>query len=191
MTASLLPNGKQQFFDTNGDPLVDGTVAFYIPNTSTPKGTWQDAAQTIPNENPVTLDSLGSAVIYGSGQYRQVLKDAAGNLLWDQLTQDYLAQVSQAIGQNQTLTATGQTILSTAAVVYINPGSPGSGTYLLPAAPTPGAPIWVKCSKGDEDVNPQTISGNGHTIDGKASYSFNSPYQSAGFSYNGAEWSLL
>ncbi len=87
MTAALLPNGKQTFYDYNGVPLVDGKVYFYIPNTDTLKNTWQNAQQTILNTNPVVLDELGSAVIYGQGTYRQVLQDSLGNEIWDQLTQ--------------------------------------------------------------------------------------------------------
>lgn len=86
--ATLLPNGKQQFVNQNGAPLNGGLVYFYIPNTLTLKTTWQDAAKTIPNTNPVVLDALGQAVIYGAGQYRQILKDSLLNVLWDQLTQD-------------------------------------------------------------------------------------------------------
>lgn len=86
--ATLLPNGKQQFFDASGNPLVGGFVYFYTPNTQTPKDTWQDADQTILNTNPVVLDGSGEAVIYGSGVYRQVVKDVDGNLIWDQPTQD-------------------------------------------------------------------------------------------------------
>jgi hypothetical protein len=97
MTATLLPNGKQQFIDANGSPLVGGSVTFYIPNTSTLKNTWQDAGQTILNTNPVILDSRGQAVIYGSGQYRQLVKDASGNTIWDQLTQDVYALIPTSI----------------------------------------------------------------------------------------------
>lgn len=80
---TLLPNGRQQFIDANGNPLVAGTVTFYIPSTTTPKDTWQDAEQTALNTNPVVLDARGQATIYGSGAYRQILKDAAGNVIWD------------------------------------------------------------------------------------------------------------
>lgn len=86
-TATLLPNGQQQFFDNNGAPLSAGTACFYIPSTLTSKLTWQDAGETIPNTTPcVTLDSAGRAVIYGSGTYRQRLLDQNGNLIWDQLS---------------------------------------------------------------------------------------------------------
>lgn len=83
MTASPLPNGKQQFVDINGAPLVGGTVGFYLPATLTPKNTWQNAEQTVLNTNPVVLNSRGQAIIYGTGSYRQILKDSAGNVIWD------------------------------------------------------------------------------------------------------------
>ena len=88
-TASLLPNGRQQFFDSNGNPLAGGTIAYYIPGTTTYKNTWQDAGQAALNTNPVLLDDLGSCQVYGSGQYRQVVRDSLGNLIWDALTNEY------------------------------------------------------------------------------------------------------
>lgn len=87
--ATLLPNGRQTFVDANGVPISGGRVYFYIPNTLTPKTTWQDPAGLVPNTNPVVLDSAGRATIYGTGAYRQILKDQAGNLVWDKLTQGY------------------------------------------------------------------------------------------------------
>ena len=95
MTATLLPNAKQQFINGNGIPLASGKVYFYIPNTSTLKNTWQDALQITLNTNPVILDASGEAIIYGTGEYRQVVYDASGNLIWDQLTQD-LTQALQS-----------------------------------------------------------------------------------------------
>lgn len=95
MTATLLPNGEQQFIDQNGEPYAGGSVYFYIPSTTTPKTTWKDAGQSVPNTNPVILDSAGRAIIYGSGQYRQVLFDSLGNEVWDQLTQDVYSLFNQ------------------------------------------------------------------------------------------------
>jgi hypothetical protein len=85
-TASILPPAKTQFLDSNGKPLVSGTVTSYIPGTTTPKTTWQDAAETIPNANPLTLDSAGRALLLGSGSYRQIVKDRFNNIIWDQVT---------------------------------------------------------------------------------------------------------
>src|SRR5689334_20762720 len=92
--ATLLPNGEQQFWDNSGAILSLGTVEFYIPSTSTPKNTWQDAGQTTLNTNPVNLDASGRARIYGNGAYRQVVKDSLGNTIWDRLTQDVYGLVN-------------------------------------------------------------------------------------------------
>lgn len=81
-----LPPGKIQFFSAAGKPLAGGLVHHYIPGTTTPKDTFQDAAGTILNTNPVVLDAAGEAVILGNGTYRQVLTDSLGNQLWDQVT---------------------------------------------------------------------------------------------------------
>lgn len=85
-TASILPQGKTQFLDNNGNPLTSGTVDFFVPATTTRKTTWQNSAESIANTNPIVLDGGGRALIYGDGVYRQVVKDRLGNVIWDQLT---------------------------------------------------------------------------------------------------------
>lgn len=82
---SLLQNGRQQFIDQNGRPLVGGQVFFYAPNTETPADTWQDQGLTTPNTNPVVLDSRGQATIWGNATYRQIVQDRSGNTIWDQI----------------------------------------------------------------------------------------------------------
>ncbi|MDE2107090.1 MAG: hypothetical protein KGL39_58325 [Patescibacteria group bacterium] len=83
MPASLVPNGKQQFTDINGAPLVGGFVHMYEPNTLVPSNTWQDSTQLVLNTNPIVLDSRGQCIIYGVGSYRQILTDSLGNTIWD------------------------------------------------------------------------------------------------------------
>lgn len=87
MALLQLPNGKQQYLDANGDPLGGGSVYFYIPTTTNFKDTWQDPAGASLNTNPVQLDAAGEAVIWGNGEYRQVVKDVLGNTIWDENVQ--------------------------------------------------------------------------------------------------------
>jgi hypothetical protein len=130
MTATILPNAKTQFFDGNGKPLAGGTVYFFIPNTSTPKATWQDPAQTILNTQPVVLDASGEALIWGSGTYRQVVNDVNGNLIWDQITQDANAGLTGNITDKRYVAGTDFT--------------PGTTTQLtLPVAPGAVSNMWV------------------------------------------------
>ena len=86
---SILPQAETQFFDDNGVPLALGKVYFYIPSTLTPKDTYQNLDGTVLNTNPVSLDAAGRAVIVGFGRYRQILKDALNNTIWDKETADY------------------------------------------------------------------------------------------------------
>lgn len=83
---SLLPNGMQQFADANGVPYLAGQVFMWIPNTETTKPSWQDMDHVALNTDPIILDAAGRCVIWGEGIYRQVLKDALGNTIWDKLT---------------------------------------------------------------------------------------------------------
>lgn len=85
----------QYFADDNGLPLSSACVYFYIPGTTTPKATYQNAAQTVANTNPVQLDAAGRAIIYGTGVYRQIVRASNGTItpcspagvqIWDQLT---------------------------------------------------------------------------------------------------------
>jgi len=83
MTYGILPNGKQQFIDSNGKPLASGKVYYYIPSTTTFKNTYQNSAGTVLNTNPVVLDANGQCIAYGTGSYRQQVYDVYGNLIWD------------------------------------------------------------------------------------------------------------
>ena len=96
--SSILPPGTQQFTDQNGTPLAGGTACFYVVGTTTPKQTWSDRAQSVPNTSPcVTLDSAGRAVIWGYGQYREEVYDQFGTLQWDKVTSDYVSDVQNGV----------------------------------------------------------------------------------------------
>lgn len=84
----------------------------YLPATLTPKNTWQDSAQTILNTNPIVLDSRGEAIIYGTGDYRQIVKDVDGNLIWDQEIVNFQSSV---FGPQDTITAATTTDLGSVA----------------------------------------------------------------------------
>jgi len=67
------------YLDNNGRPLAGGKLYFYETGTSTAKATYSDAAETIPNTNPVELDAAGRQPdIFFSGLAKVVLTDADG-----------------------------------------------------------------------------------------------------------------
>jgi hypothetical protein len=89
---TLLPSPELQFCDANGVPFAGGTLATYTPGTTTPKNTWADQGGTVLNANPIVLDAAGRCIVWGSGVYRTILSDAAGNLVWDQLSTTIVSQ---------------------------------------------------------------------------------------------------
>lgn len=87
MAFPLIPP-KSQWVDSNGDPLVGGSLEFQDPATSNPKDSYptrDDAEnQTNANANPITLDSRGEAAVFlrDGESYKVLLRDINNTLLW-------------------------------------------------------------------------------------------------------------
>lgn len=134
MLGLLLPNAEQQFFDDNGAPLAGGFVYTYVPGTTTPKTTWVDPGLTVANTNPIQLDSGGRAIIWGSGQYRQVVTDLNGNVIWDQPT----GELDFGL-QLDVLTSSQSYILKAAKAVFLAVGAGGGGSGTNTGTEEPGS----------------------------------------------------
>ena len=71
-----------QYFDDNGDPLAYGKIYFYETGTTTLKNTYSNENLTSANTNPVVLDSSGRiGDVFGSGEYKAILKNSAGTTI--------------------------------------------------------------------------------------------------------------
>lgn len=133
----LIPEGKQHFDDANGRPLVGGQVFNYLVGTTTFKNTYQDVALSILNTNPVVLDARGECAMYGTGSYRQILKDAAGNLIWDQVIPDpagatiNVVSIPVVTGPDKALPSSTVTLTATATSL-LTAGSIASFKWVLP-----------------------------------------------------------
>ena len=73
-------NAMLQFFDNSGNVLSGGLLYTYAPGTTTPKTTYTDENLSVPNANPIELDSAGRCVIFltDGEEYKFVLKTSAG-----------------------------------------------------------------------------------------------------------------
>jgi len=83
--ANRFVSPQQQFINNVGQPYAGGFLFFYVSGTSTPTPTYQDEALTIPNTNPVVLDSAGDAgnIFLDPGiTYKVVLTDSNNNPIW-------------------------------------------------------------------------------------------------------------
>lgn len=83
-----------QYFDAAGEPLVSGKIYFYESGTTTPKNTYADINQSIPNTNPVILtaagrqpniffDGVAKAVLTDQGDVQIVSRDPVGDTATD------------------------------------------------------------------------------------------------------------
>jgi hypothetical protein len=63
-------------------PAAGGSVAFYVPGTSTGKNVWTEAAKSNAYTS-YTLDAAGAAELWGDGSYDVVIKDASGTTLYN------------------------------------------------------------------------------------------------------------
>ena len=68
MAVNLLFNEIPQFLNANGAPLSGGLLFFYAAGSSTKQDTFTTLAGTVPNANPMVLDSSGrtSQAIWGT-----------------------------------------------------------------------------------------------------------------------------
>jgi hypothetical protein len=132
MAVNLSPVGNsQQFFDNNGVPLSGGLIYTYQAGSSTPLSTYTDINETIPNSNPIVLNSSGRLdsevwLTYGY-YYKFVLKTSVGTTLG---TYDNLYGIIGVAG-----TSTGTTIpTGVISLWYGSIGSVPTGWYLCDGA---------------------------------------------------------
>ena len=77
-------NPVPQYLDGAGNPVCLGKLFFYESEQNILKTTYLDQVQTIPNTNPVLLDTAGRTPnTYYSGSARVVLKDCDGLQIWE------------------------------------------------------------------------------------------------------------
>ena len=137
MTATIgaiVPKGKTQFLDGNGQPLAGGSVAFYIPGTTTQLATYQDQALTVENANPVILDANGEALIWGFGSFRQVVQDVNGNTIWDEVVSTPSTTVlatDGGVANALSVTVNGLASLFTGLVLVAIPAAANTGATTI------------------------------------------------------------
>lgn len=91
--------------DTSGRSLSLGKVYTYLAGTSTPAALYTARDKSGNASNPIILDSVGRAVVYGDGIYKFVVKNSSDVTLY---TMDYLTyEVSDDVDSVYAGTSTG------------------------------------------------------------------------------------
>jgi hypothetical protein len=92
---NIIPIPLWQIISQDGYPIVNASVSTYVVGTLTIKATYQDAAQTTQNTVPLYTDARGcTPAMWGSGDYRVVVRDENDVLLFDQVTRTGLPESS-------------------------------------------------------------------------------------------------
>ncbi|MDE2102898.1 MAG: hypothetical protein KGL39_36980 [Patescibacteria group bacterium] len=142
-----------QFFDATGAVLNGGTVSCYSAGTTTFKAIYTDSTAGTQASNPLTLDSAGRCQIWGSGSYKFVIKDSAGNTIEtvDNVTA-YTVPDSSANSYFQSFSGDGTT------TVFTTSTSLGTDEKAIM--------VWVDAGggKGYDLQNPSTYTINGTSL---------------------------
>ncbi len=78
MNTFLMPPPRHRGWSNSGVPAANCLLYTYDAGTTNPRVAYQDAAGTIPHENPIQLDAKGEALIYWDGNYKVDLRTASG-----------------------------------------------------------------------------------------------------------------
>lgn len=155
----------QNWLDNNGKPLAGGRLFVYDAGTTTPTNTWQDAAHSQLNTNPIILDAGGFTSIWldPTKSYKFRMVDALGNQQWT--VDNYVGATltgNMVVPLNFILPATGTNTIdngmnwqswkfsltgtNTMAAFDISESSPstntGAGSTLFTVFTEPGSTIW-------------------------------------------------
>ena len=122
-TGTLIPSPVFTGLDNNGAIVPGGKLYTYLAGTTTNQATYTDVALTVPNANPIVLDSAGRAVVYvpSGSSFKLVLKTAADVTLW---TRDNVAAVPSSTTEFDITGVFGEAV-DARDVVYLSDGSGG------------------------------------------------------------------
>ena len=157
--AMIMISSKVKFWKNDGSPAVGWKIYTYEAGTTTPKVTWSDEAETVPNANPVVLDSRGEALVRLKGSYKIKLTDENDVEIWtvDNQTQYNQRDWSGLTATIAELNATNTSVLTKTAdyaiimtdrgktiAVDATAATPTTVTLLNATAATNGYQITIK-----------------------------------------------
>lgn len=153
-----------------------GTLTTYDLGTTTPKTTYADYAKSVPNANPVELDSSGRAdtEIWLDGDYTIVLKDADDTTIW---TRDVRPEVAPGLALPDPVGHDGEVVVASGSGFVLEdrlqlPDPTGSASYML-VVNSDGTDYILQAQPEPEEIevpDPEvTIDGTNKTFTASAS----------------------
>ncbi|MEM8575520.1 MAG: phage tail protein [Pseudomonadota bacterium] len=197
--------GQPTFVDSNGDPYAAAKLCYFDAETTNERTVYQDAAETTPWSQPITLNAAGALdnpIYVKTGAFKEVFlsSDAtdcsSGSTLF---TSDNIpgALDVNALGidfakpDRPVIAAAASFTVGTASLgqVFNVDATGGAVTATLPSAITAGDGAILTFRKVDGSANAVTVATVGaQTIDGAATYSLSDQYDSISIIGDGANW---
>jgi hypothetical protein len=177
--------------DTAGVPLAGGKVYTYAAGTTSDKATYTDSAMTTSETNPIILDAAGCKNVYAYGNYKFVIKTAAGVTVRTLDNQYYMIPSTTSEVVNSIAFADSP-YSATAAnqLIKVNVAGGAVTIYLPTAVGNEGIEIIVM--KISADANAVTVDSNtlfSQDINGANSASLGTDqYSFMGFISDNANW---
>jgi hypothetical protein len=163
----LCPWINMQFTDPAGIPLVGGKVEFFVNGSSfgVHKDTFTDVNLTVPNANPVILDSAGrppTAIFLAPGGYDVTIKKSDNTLVKtifgvEDYGQTFFTSLAVLLSQGGKGVTNGYNVLPTDVFVTINSAATNPTNINLPQAANHPQILIVKVV----GANPGTVTPNG------------------------------
>jgi hypothetical protein len=130
--AKYSPALNAQIFDENGDPAIGWQIFSYAAGSSSALATYSDAAGTVPQANPITLNALGLSdggpIWLADGKsYKFILKDNDGVT---KATFDNISGVNDANVTISQWQASGVTPTYVSATSFTVPGDQTSAFHI-------------------------------------------------------------
>ena len=164
---------------TTGAPLSAGVVTFFAAGTTTAKNAWTAKNKTGAITS-ATLDTAGQYQAYGDGEYKLVIKDSGG-------TTRYTIDNVRVQHPNYALVSKSAAYTGTPDDDFILVDTSGGNvTIKFETAANFTHPITIKnISTNDVVLDPD----GSETIDGSATYTISSQYESTLIVSDGSNWS--
>lgn len=144
---SILVSPETVWFDNNGNILSNGLVYTYQVGTSTPVPTYQDDAETVLNENPVLISPFGRTLLFGTGNFRLIVKDSNGNTIYDQNTSSFLESNAISAAMAPVVSASTLALARTAMGIDSEVAAAIAAVDLLPG---PQGPQGIQGNQGNQ-----------------------------------------
>lgn len=161
-------------------PNADGRALLFTSTVTGPGG---------PLTTTFAIFTVTAALGYRVGASSEKRE---GSLIFGWVTKtNPLIRSASSVSRNVTIITASGVLSNARDALAVVSTSLGAFTVNLPLSPTVGRLFDIKDGDGNALVNPITIGGNGHNIDGAVTQTIDINFASVSLIYNGTQWNIV